>query len=122
LLYSEHRPDDGSKEETRHNVCRLCNREAGMSLNTNDLRVQKTLDSIRDALVALVAKKSLDSVTVGDITRRARVNRTTFYRHYKDKYDLLERILTKAIEELDESMGPPQSRRSRFQPNEVPEP
>ena len=66
--------------------------------------------------------KGLDSVTVGDIARRARVNRTTFYRHYRDKYDLLEGILTKAIEELDESMGSPESARSRFTLNEVPEP
>jgi AcrR family transcriptional regulator len=93
-----------------------------MSMNTNDLRVRKTLDSIRSALVALVAKKGLDSVTVGDIARRARVNRTTFYRHYKDKYDLLERILARAVEELDESMGPPESRRVRFKPDEVPRP
>jgi len=91
-------------------------------MNVNDLRVQRTLDSIRDALVALIAKKSLDSVTVGDIARRARVNRTTFYRHYRDKYELLESILTKAIEELDESMGSPESARSRFKLNEVPEP
>jgi AcrR family transcriptional regulator len=91
-------------------------------MNANDLRVQRTLDSIRDALVALIAMKGLDSVTVGDIARRARVNRTTFYRHYRDKYDLLEGILTKAIEELDESMGSPESARSRFTLNEVPEP
>jgi AcrR family transcriptional regulator len=93
-----------------------------MSMNANDLRVRRTLDSIQSALAALVAKKGLDSVTVADIARRARVNRTTFYRHYRDKYDLLERMLAKAIEELDESMGPPKSRRSRFNLDKVPEP
>jgi AcrR family transcriptional regulator len=91
-------------------------------MNENDLRVHRTLDSIQSALVALLAKKGLDSVTVGDIARRAKVNRTTFYRHYRDKYNLLESILTKAIDELDESMGPPQLARKRFALDEVPEP
>ena len=93
-----------------------------MSMNTNDLRVRRTLDSIQSALVALISKKGLDSVTVRDISFLAKVNRTTFYRHYRDKYDLLESILAKAIEELDESMGPPESRRSRFPLKDVPQP
>ena len=93
-----------------------------MSMNTNDLRVRRTLDSIQSALVALISKKGLDSVTVRDISLRARVNRTTFYRHYRDKYDLLENILARAIDELDESMGPPETRRSRFPLKDVPQP
>lgn len=91
-------------------------------MNESDLRVRRTLDSIRDTLVALVAKKGLDAVTVEEIARRAGVNRTTFYRHYKGKYELLENLLAKAMDELDESMGPPESRPSRFKPDEVPAP
>jgi AcrR family transcriptional regulator len=93
-----------------------------MSRNANDLRTRRSRESLQDALVALVAEKGQEEITVGDIAQRARVNRTTFYRHYRDKYELLEGILARAIEELDESMGPPQSRRSRFTLEEVPGP
>ncbi len=111
-----------SGEETTPKACRVCNKEAVLSMNENDLRVRRTLDSIRDALAALVAKKGLDAVTVEEIARRARVNRTTFYRHFKNKYELLESMLAKAMEEMDESMGPRETRRSRYTLDEVPGP
>lgn len=57
-----------------------------------DLRVVKTKKLIRDALVSLIAEKGFDSVTVNDIAGRAQINRSTFYLHYTDKYELLEKI------------------------------
>jgi len=93
-----------------------------MSLDELDLRVKKTLEAIQNALVGLVAEKGLDAITVGDIACHAQVNRTTFYRHYRDKYGVLETILTKALAELDTEMGPPELRRSRFSAGDVPEP
>ncbi|MEZ4669414.1 MAG: TetR/AcrR family transcriptional regulator [Anaerolineae bacterium] len=38
-------------------------------------------------------EKGFEAVTVRDITERAMVNRSTFYRHYLDKYDLLDQYL-----------------------------
>jgi AcrR family transcriptional regulator len=38
--------------------------------------------------IELAAERGFDAITVGDIARRAGVNRATFYRHYQDKYDL----------------------------------
>lgn len=54
-----------------------------------DLRVLRTKESIRDALVVLIEEKGFDSLTVKDITTRAKINRGTFYAHYEDKYDLM---------------------------------
>ncbi len=93
-----------------------------MSTNENDLRVRRTLDAIHAALAALVVEKGLDSITVGDLTRRAGINRTTFYRHYRDKFQAIEAILVRQITEMNDAMGPIQSRRSRFPVDEVPEP
>ncbi len=93
-----------------------------MSTNENDLRSRRTLEAIHTALATLVIEKGLDSITVGALTRRAGVNRTTFYRHYRDKFQAIEAILVKQIKDLDDAMGPPQSRRSRFSAEEIPAP
>lgn len=57
-----------------------------------DLRIRRTKKAIRDAFFALIEEKGFDSVTVKDITDRAMISRNTFYLHYEDKYDLLNKI------------------------------
>lgn len=41
----------------------------------------------------MLTERSLASVTVADIAKRAAVNRATFYAHFQDKDDLLESTL-----------------------------
>lgn len=55
---------------------------------------------LREALVSLVAEQGFDALKVGDITRRAMINRATFYRHYRDKYDLLTHCMDDVLDEL----------------------
>lgn len=59
-----------------------------------DLRVQRTRKLLQKALLDLTVEKGFAAITVRDITERAMVNRSTFYRHYLDKYDLLEQYMT----------------------------
>ena len=54
-----------------------------------DRRVQRTLQSLRTALLELIKEKDYDEISIEEITERANVGRTTFYLHYKDKEDLL---------------------------------
>mgnify|MGYP002619860690 CR=1 FL=1 len=54
-----------------------------------DLRVIKTLEAIRNALIQLMEEKGFEAVTIKDITEKARINRSTFYAHYQDKYHCL---------------------------------
>jgi AcrR family transcriptional regulator len=54
-----------------------------------DLRVRRTYKFLWDALRALMAERDFESITVTDICERAMVHRTTFYKHYEDKYGLL---------------------------------
>jgi len=54
-----------------------------------DRRVQRTLQSLRTALLELINEKNYDEISIEEITERANVGRTTFYLHYKDKEDLL---------------------------------
>ena len=67
-----------------------------MTQNLDDLRVRRTRKLLQKALLEAASEKGFAHVTVSDITKRAMVNRATFYRHYEDKYDLL----THYIEEL----------------------
>ncbi|MEL6151836.1 MAG: TetR/AcrR family transcriptional regulator [Chloroflexota bacterium] len=53
-----------------------------------DPRVRRTRRLLMDALLNLLAEKSLQSITVREITQAATLNRATFYLHYTDKFDL----------------------------------
>lgn len=70
-------------------------------MNTNDRRVGRTRRLLADALISLILEKGYDAITVQDITDRADVGRATFYRHYRDKDELLTAKLEKVIDELD---------------------
>ena len=54
-----------------------------------DRRIQRTRQSLRTALLALIKEKGYDTISLEEITERANVGRATFYLHYKDREDLL---------------------------------
>ena len=66
-----------------------------------DLRVRRTRKSLQNAFIELTIQKNFGSVTVAEITERAMVNRATFYRHFQDKYDLLEKYMDALYQLLD---------------------
>src|SRR6266536_5855376 len=70
-----------------------------------DLRVRRTQTNLREALIDLIEEKGFDAVTVGDIAERAMVNRTTFYRHYPDKYALVTGIFEEAVNQVISELG-----------------
>ena len=48
-----------------------------------------TKESIQVALISLMANKKLENITITEIVKKAGVSRTSFYRNYKDKEDVL---------------------------------
>lgn len=54
-----------------------------------DLRVFKTKKTLYDALIKLIKDKAFEEIKVADICNEAFINRSTFYAHYNDKYELL---------------------------------
>jgi AcrR family transcriptional regulator len=60
------------------------------SSGQTDLRVRRTHKLLWDALMAELSERAFEEITVTDICERAMVHRTTFYKHYEDKYALLE--------------------------------
>lgn len=74
-----------------------------------DLRVRRTRKLIQQAFIELTVEKGFAALTVRDIAERAMVNRATFYRHYLDKYDLLEQYMTEIHELINEESPAPLS-------------
>lgn len=58
----------------------------------NDLRSIKTRRAINSAFIELIEKMGFSKINVRMIIERAEINRSTFYLHYLDKYDLLEKF------------------------------
>lgn len=63
-------------------------------------RKTETKKLIKEAFTKLLSEKGFNNLTVSDITRKAGINRGTFYLHYIDKYDLLEKLENDAINDL----------------------
>ena len=55
---------------------------------------------IRNALLSLMAEKPFDKITITDIVNRADINRGTFYAHYKNTTEVLEKIQSDAVGEI----------------------
>ena len=71
-----------------------------------DPRIERTREALRGALMALIEEKGFDAISVQDITERARLNRATFYLHYRDKQDLLIRTGEVVFDQLVAEAGP----------------
>lgn len=56
-------------------------------------RIARTTKMIMKSLRKLASERGLDGITIKEITETAKVNRTTFYYHYRDKNDLIEKTL-----------------------------
>ncbi len=65
-----------------------------------DRRVRRTQRLLSDALINLAIEKGYDNVTIRDITERADLAYSTFFRHYPDKDALLDYILRAIVWEL----------------------
>ncbi len=54
-----------------------------------DPRVKRTQKLLWEALRTLLEERSFEQISVTDICEEAMINRTTFYKHFESKYDLL---------------------------------
>lgn len=65
-----------------------------------DLRVVKTKSSIRGALFELMSEKELAKITISEICVRAKINRKTFYSHYRAPSDVIEELENEVLDEF----------------------
>ena len=65
-----------------------------------DLRVIKTKKTLFNTLTELMKTNTFEEIKTSDICSKALINRSTFYAHYNDKYDLLVDFLNDLKESL----------------------
>lgn len=65
-----------------------------------DLRIIKTNNTLYDALINLLKEKTFEEIKVSDICQKALVNRSTFYAHFNDKYELFMSLINSLKESL----------------------
>lgn len=62
-------------------------------VNKQDLRIVKAKKALFEALITLMEETSFEKIKISDICEAALINRSTFYAHYEDKYDLLLELI-----------------------------
>ncbi len=62
-------------------------------MKKNESKYFYTASLMNQALLSLLEKKDIDFITITEITRKAGVNRSTFYLHYDNIYELLQETL-----------------------------
>lgn len=71
-----------------------------MDPQRQDRRSRRTQEALIEALLTLLAVKNYDEISINDIVERANVGRSTFYKHYHDKDDLLRNGFERALDML----------------------
>ncbi|TDL31057.1 TetR/AcrR family transcriptional regulator [Jeotgalibacillus sp. S-D1] len=66
-----------------------------------DQRKKYTRKVLKESLITLLEKKPISSITVKEICLMADINRSTFYTHYSDHLDLLNKIEEEIIEDMN---------------------
>lgn len=74
-----------------------------MKKETNeDRRILRTKRLLTDALVSLLKVKSIQNISVKELCDTADINRSTFYLHYKDIYDMMQQIENDILEQFEQ--------------------
>lgn len=65
-----------------------------------DRRVENTRNTILDAAVALYQSQGIEHTSISAVIEESGVGRTTFYRHFSDRDDVLNQALVRDFKEL----------------------
>ncbi|MCD8308721.1 MAG: TetR/AcrR family transcriptional regulator [Clostridia bacterium] len=68
-------------------------------------RVKLTRRLLKEALVDILQETPFNKVTISEICARAEINRTTFYKHYSDEFDLYYDIENDALQLLQNNLS-----------------
>ncbi|MEK4299751.1 TetR-like C-terminal domain-containing protein [Oceanobacillus sp. FSL W8-0428] len=69
-----------------------------------DRRKRYTRMALKNSLMELLKEKPVSSITIKEICEHADINRSTFYSHYADQYDLLTHVEDEIIDELNQAL------------------
>lgn len=66
----------------------------------NNQRKKDSQERIEKVFIRLVQTREVNDISVSEICKLAKVNRTTFYANYLDIYDLVDKVKDRMIEEF----------------------
>ena len=66
----------------------------------DDRRVKYTKMVLKESFIKLLEKKDISQISIKEICEDADINRTTFYAHYTDQYDLLRKIENELLDNI----------------------
>lgn len=69
-----------------------------------DKRMLRSRTRLKECFISLINKKAFNEITVTELCQQAGLNRSTFYAHYDDIYDLHESIQKELYDEFDETL------------------
>ncbi|SFT27672.1 TetR/AcrR family transcriptional regulator [Paenibacillus sp. BC26] len=77
-----------------------------------DPRIVRTRRLLRDAFIELLQEMELEKISVNRLAERATLNRVTFYLHYRDMPDMLDKMADDMIEDITSIINAPRPNRS----------
>ena len=76
-----------------------------MEKNKTDQRVRLTRNLLKNALVQLMQEQHISKISVRALCEVADINRSTFYVHYADQYDLLNMVEQEVLNNLNKYLS-----------------
>jgi AcrR family transcriptional regulator len=76
-------------------------------MNENDLRVRRTRNLLKKALIDLLATQDYSDISIREVTTRAQVGYRTFFRHYESMDMLLQSIINEIADDFLHTRLPP---------------
>ncbi|OBY80778.1 TetR family transcriptional regulator [Paenibacillus sp. KS1] len=70
-----------------------------------DPRIRRTRQLIKDAFVDMLQEMEIEKMSISGIAERATISRVTFYLHYRDIPDMLNKMADEMIEDLQRAMN-----------------
>lgn len=71
-----------------------------------DLRIKKTYLSLHKAFMELLEEKRFEELTVNELCERAMIRRTTFYKHFADKYEYFSFYIREITSTFQDRLAP----------------
>ena len=76
-----------------------------MKRETADRRIKYTKTMLKNGIIELLEEYPISKITVKKLCETADINRSTFYAHYSDAYDLLQQLEREVLQELMEHIS-----------------
>ena len=69
-----------------------------------DKRSQRTREALKKTLAQMMIKQNINDITIKNLVVLANINRSTFYLHYTDIFDLLQEMENDIISQIQKAL------------------